>query len=362
MRTVLIGPLPPFRGGIAHHTHALFDAMRCKSETKVISYNRLYPGWLYPGQTDKEVGASRINDPSCEYLIDALNPITWHKALRRINDFAPDLVIVCWWTIFLSPCLAFVARGLRLKRIHVRFLCHNVFDHEAASWKRFLTTRTLAFGSSYVVQSQDEAGQLEGAVGSSDIAVCPHPIESNYLPPSTQLPKRAGLEILFFGFIRPYKGVEDLISAMTLLTDVDVHLTIAGEIWQKGRDAERMLERTAAIPQIETVPRYIDSQEISDIFARADLVVLPYRSVTGSGVLGIAWHFGKPVVATDIGTFRDLIIDGQTGWLTPPGEPEMLAQVLRKITRDQCVSMKAAIESQVSEMTWDRLATQLLHM
>ena len=360
MRVVVLGPMQPYRGGIAHHTTAMFDALRARSEAMAVSYTRLYPSWLYPGSNTKESDKAELSDPECYYLLDSINPMTWGRVTKHICSFSPDLIVIPWWTFFLAPCLGQIARKLRSRGIHVRFLCHNVSDHSPRLWKAFLTRCALRSGSSYIVQSHAEADQLRGELGAVAVAICPHPVESNFPPPSVDLPRRAKLEALFFGLVRPYKGVEDLINAVDQLSDADIMLTIAGEVWAEKDQLESLVANSTATKKIELVLRYIDDQEAANMFARSDVVVLPYRSVTGSGVLGNAWHFGKPVVASDLGSLKELVSPGETGWLVPPSNPELLAETLKGITRQHADSMKAAIEKKKSELTWERLAECVL--
>ena len=155
-----------------------------------------------------------MSDPECDYLIDSLNPATWNAAFRRIRDHAPDLVIVPWWTIYWAPCFWYLACRCRRAGIKVRFLCHNVGDHETAAWKLALTRAVLRQGDSFIVQAVEEERRLRSLLPNADVTVHPHPIYDQFPnpDPTARLARRGDLELLFYGFVRPYKGLDLLIE------------------------------------------------------------------------------------------------------------------------------------------------------
>lgn len=359
-RAVLIGPLPPFRGGIAQHTTMLFHAMREQSDLLAISFHRQYPGWLFPGESDREAGKSRIDDPACAYIIDPLNPMTWRQALKLIRAHRPELVIVPWWTVFWAPCFWYLARGCRAAGLHVRYFCHNLIDHEAAGWKVFLTKRVLALGESYVTQAGSEAERLRTLIPGAQVSVHPHPIYGQFPQPCKRLSRRAAKELLFYGFVRPYKGLDVLIEALALVRNPDVHLTVVGEFWSNLDEIRGLVRKRSLEQSVEIVPRYVSEAETAAYFDRADALVLPYKNATGSGVLAIAYHYGKPVIATTTGAFPDVVRDGETGYLVPPGSATALAAAIDKLAPVDAAAMKPAVRSVAAGMTWDSLARCVL--
>lgn len=361
-RAVLIGPLPPFRGGIAHHTTMLFHALRTQTDLLAISFVRQYPAWLFPGESDTEAGQSRLGDPECEYVIDPLNPLTWSQALGRIREHRADLVIIPWWTVFWAPCFWYLARGCRASGLEVRFFCHNLVDHESAGWKVFLTRQVLAQGRSYVVQARAEADRLRGLIPGAPVLVHPHPVYDQFPDPAERLNRCAAKELLFYGFVRPYKGLDVLIEALALLRDRDVHLTVVGEFWSGLEEIRSRIKRLSLDAAVEIVPRYVNDVETAAYFDRADALVLPYRRATGSGVLAIAYHYGKPVIATTAGAFPDVVRDGETGYLVPPESREALAAAIDRLTRADAAAMAPAIRDVAASMTWDSLARCVLEV
>ncbi len=359
-RVVVIGPVPPFRGGIAQHTAMLGRALSEVAETMIVSFARQYPSWLFPGASDRDPDAAPLEDPTPHFTIDTLNPLTWRKAIREIAAYAPDLVVIPWWTFFLAPCFYYLAGACRRRGWHVRFFCHNVVDHEAAWWKLALARFVLTKGSSYVTHTRPDAANLRRMVPAAEVFVHPHPIYDQFPPSSRRLPRRAARELLFFGLVRPYKGLDVLIEAMGRLKGEDVALSVVGEFWDGRDEAGKRIRELGLDDRIELVPRYVSDAEAADYFARADAVVLPYRNATGSGVVALAFHYDKPVIASRVGGLADVVVDGSSGYLVPPGDPEALAAAIRRLNQADLDGMGRAISALKGTLSWAHLARTIV--
>jgi glycosyltransferase involved in cell wall biosynthesis len=355
-RLAIIGPLPPFRSGVAQHTMMLAGALAPTCELQLISFSRQYPAWLFPGESDRGGAAALMEHMECQYLLDSLNPLTWRRTIEVVADHRPDTVIIPWWTIFWAPCFFYLAGSLAQHGIPVFFLCHNVLDHEASGWKRALTRSVLRRGAGFLVQSESEQRRLQELVPGARSVVHPHPVFRQFPLPSAELPRRAALELLFFGIVRPYKGLDVLLRAVALLPDRDVVLTVAGEFWGRLDATRDLIDELGLAGRVELVPRYLSESEAAALFTRADAIVMPYLSATGSGVLGLAYHYGKPVIASRIAGLEELVIDGRTGLLASPGSAEGLAEVLGTLSADTARAMRPAIEEFAGRLTWESLA------
>ena len=181
----------------------------------------------------------------------------------------------------------------------------------------------------------------------------------NSLNPRTIGPRRGSLDLLFYGFVRPYKGLDLLVEAMALTAD-DVYLTIAGEFWDGERQIRERISALGLGSRVELRPRYHSEEETAELFARCDVVALPYRSATGSGVVPIAYHYNKPVIVSRVGGLPDVVHEGETGRLVEPGDVEALAAAIKSMTRTEAESMIPAIQAMKSSMTWSSLAAALL--
>jgi glycosyltransferase involved in cell wall biosynthesis len=356
----LIGPILPYRSGIAQHTTMLHRALQNRAELATLSFSRQYPAWLFPGETDRDPFRVDYSEPGVEYVIDSIDPRTWRCAVERLVSAEAEALILPWWTVFFVPLLAYLKRACTRRRIGVVFMCHNIVEHEAARYKVALSRMALSDARGYCLQSQSEADKLKGLLPEARISVHPHPLYDQFPPAKRRLVRHAPLELLFFGIVRPYKGLDVLLEAMALLERRDVHLSVVGEFWH---DKDALLKRMNVLglsDRIEVVPRYVSDQEAADYFTRADAVVLPYRSATGTGIIPMAYHYGKPVLATRIGGLRDVVLEGKTGLLVAPKSPQALAEAIERMNHADLLAMRPHIESFKSTMTWDSLATSLL--
>ncbi|WES66180.1 glycosyltransferase [Microbacter sp. GSS18] len=348
-RVCIVGPVRPYRGGIAQHTESLATAMRDFASVRVFSFAKQYPQSLYPGETDIDPDLDPL--PDVDYSLSATRPLSWRKTVDRMIALAPDVVVFAWWTLFWQPWTAYMARRLRRAGVRTVFLCHNLGDHGAGRVRRRLSRLMLSSADGYIVHAEALRSELTRIVPDRPVMARAHPVYDRFPAPARMREPRGRLEILFFGFIRPYKGLEVLLEAMALLDDDEVHLTIVGECWDQP---DRWREGAAAL-RAETVLRYVSDAEAAEYFARADLVVLPYRSATGSGVVSAAFHYGTPVLATRVGGLVD-VIDESTGILVPPGDARALADALRTATRESCAELGRGVRAFAGRNTWGAFA------
>jgi D-inositol-3-phosphate glycosyltransferase len=363
MKVVVIGPVAPFRSGIARHTTAIVGelAKRPGMEVAVHSFARQYPRRMFPGgdQVDPDLHAPSGVPVSC--TIDTLNPASWVRTARQVRRFAPDLVIMPAWTFFVAPALGWIARNLRRHGIAVTMVAHNAFDHEEAAWKNRLMRLQLRQAGRLVVHNGSVADDLRRHDLHAPIAVCPHPLFDDYPEPRGALPRRAPLELLFFGIVRPYKGLDTVLRALAMAGRNDVRLTVAGEFWSGEAETHRQISDAKLDSIVDLIPRYVSDEEAAELFARADVVVAPYRTATGSGVLALAQRYARPVVASDIPPMREAIVHGTTGWLFPAGDSSALASLLaREVSAGRIESMKEPLRSLRSSLSWPRLVDELL--
>ena len=360
-RVALIGPVPPFRSGIAPHTASLAEALDEQAEVLLLSFTRQYPAWLYPGESDRDPDASPPEKPRPAFILDPLDPRTWMKAVRRIEAFGADLVILPWWTVFFAPMSWALARACRRRGIPLRLFCHNVLDHETAGWKALATKAVFRQAGAFAAHTRAEAARLARLCPGASTILHPHPLYDRFPPPSTALPRRADLELLFFGLVRPYKGLPVLLEAMSQLDEqTSVQLSVVGEFWSGREEAVAQIESLGLASRVELVPRYVSDAEAASYFERADAVVLPYLSVTGSGVVANAFYYGKPVIASDLGGLAEAVVEGETGLLVPPDDAAALAKAIAGLSAERAADMEPSIRERTRDLTWAHLANCLL--
>lgn len=358
MRIAIIGPIAPFRSGIARHTTALARELAGRGDVtlKVFSFARLYPKRFYPGESERDPNIPVPPELDTSFAIDTLNPLTWRAAARDVANWAPDLVILPAWSFVVAPALGAIARALRANGHLVTMIVHNAEDHEAARWKTALSRLQLRQATRFVTHNAGLEGALDRLMPGVPTDICPHPVYDDFPPAKGTLPRRAPLELLFFGLVRPYKGLDLALNALSH-DKIETHLTIAGEFWSDQSETEALIDSLGLRDRVEIVPRYVSDAEAAEYFHRADALLAPYRSVTGSGVVAMAQWYGLPVIASDLPGFAEVIEDGRTGWLTPAGDVDALADCLTQhVTAASAAAMAPAIAAARDRLSWSRFA------
>lgn len=331
MRLALVGPTYPFRGGIAHHTTRLYYALKTRHTVEFVTFHRQYPRWLFPGRTDRDPSRAPAA-PIAAPLLDPLNPITWWQTASYIKEQHPDALIMPWWVAFWAP--AFATIGFLVKRSGTRliFVCHNLVAHEARPGEEWLTRLALGQSDGFVIQSVEDGAMVSKFAPRARIQYVPHPIYAEENARRDVPSERRADQIpclLFFGFVRPYKGLRVLLEALLrVLEQKPVHLIVAGEFWGDRREYERRIRELNIEQAVTLLDRYIPNEELGALFAQADLAILPYVSVTSSAVLGMVVGQSIPVVVSEVGDLGTLVRENEIGQIAAPGDPTSLARAI----------------------------------
>lgn len=365
MKIDLVGPSYPFRGGISYYTTLLFKHLKAKHRVRFYCFRRQYPGFLFPGKTDKEKSLFYLSQDDSQPILDALNPLTWVRVARKIIKDRPQLTIFPWWVAYWTPQYLTIISLLKVfSKTRILFICHNVGEHEPHFVKAFVSRLVLSRGDCFVVHSTHEKAALTALIGQRDIAVTHHPtyeVFNTETIPKGSARERLGISdekvMLFFGFVRRYKGLKDLIEALPLiLAKMSVRLLIVGEFWEDKRHYLQLIEKLGVRQQVTIIDRYVPNEEIPVYFWASDLVVLPYTSVTGSGLLQLALGFGKPVVTTRVGDLPEIVADRRTGFLVAPQSPAEIASAVVDFYRNHdAEEMSVQIKRENTRFSWDHL-------
>ena len=373
MKVTLVGPIYPYRGGIAHHTAMLHRAMVARGhQVSLYSFRRQYPRWLFPGRTDRDPSALKL-DAECEYMLDSLNPLTWWATARAIRAQQPDALILQWWVPFFAPMWMMLAQAARRAGIRVMFICHNVLPHEQRPWDIWLARSALGLGGGFIVHSQEERARLLALLPGRRVEVSPHPIYdmfASHVISRDQARRRLELPttapvLLFFGLVREYKGLRYLLEAMPAIRVgcPDVRLLVVGEFWENKQVYLNQIVRLGIERNVIVVDRYVPNEETPLYFSAADVAVLPYTQVTQSGVVQLAFGFGVPIITTRMGGLAEVVSDGDTGLLVPPGDPAALALAVTRYFREGSRErMAQAIEQARPRFDWQNLVMLIEEM
>jgi len=372
LRVAVVGPVYPYRAGIAYCTTRLAEELSKRHPVALVSFRRQFPKLFYPGGDDVDPTLVDRTPPAARFELDVVNPWTWWREGKRLARGNPDVVIFVWWIwIWALPYL--VMRRMLPRSTRVVFQCHNVGHKEPAAWKSWLTDLLLRSGDLLVVHARserDEAIRRLGAGAASKIEQLFLPVHElgGAVPSRDDARSNRGLPegnvALFFGHVRPFKGLDLALRAWSLMK-TDALLVVAGEIWFNAEERYRGLARELGVAdRVRFETRFIPDDEIADWFAAADVVVAPYRSEAQSGVALTAFHFARPVIATRVGGIPEAIEDGREGLLVSPENPEALANALDDFftRRDRGMMERAAADRAIA-WSWpgyvDRLAGML---
>lgn len=363
MKICLIAPVPPFRGGIAKYCYSLAQELEKRHNLLLLSYKRQYPELLYgrKNQIDPNVDSVRIQNEfrNLSFDIDSASVLSWLETSRKIIAFVPDLVILPWWVTYWTPMYLYLLHALSRKGITVVVLCINVFEHEDNQVKKFLTKFILSRADNFIVHSEQEKGEI--------LAFNPTATVKKHLLPlfeygATAAEKHDGtsLQLLFFGFVRPYKGLDTLLKAIAILKNHDISLKITGEFWHDKGDYLALVNGLGISDKVEIIDRYVSEDEMSQYFSGADLIVLPYRKSITSGIIATAYGFGKPVLATNVGGFCEVIKDGCTGKIVAPDDPQALADGIVWFLANKQIDFAGNIATFASQkMSWGSLVDMI---
>jgi len=366
MKIYIIGPTYPYRGGISHYNTLLCENLKKRHNAKSISFKRLYPSFLYPGKDQKDLN-SKINiKTDSECLIDSINPLTWIHAFLSIKKEQPDILIFHWWTPFFTPVYFTISSLIRyLTNTKILMICHNVLPHEKKKIDKILTKMVYKNVDFFIVHSEEDLQNLRTLMPNAKAKRTYQPTyeyfkTGNKIDLHSHSKEELNLKnktILFFGFVREYKGLNHLIEAMPkVLEKLKVDLLIVGEFWDDKEKYIDQIKQLGIENYVHIIDRYVPNEEVNLYFSVADVVVLPYISATQSGIIQIAFGFDKPVITTNVGGLPDVVENDKTGFIVPPGDANALSNAIVSYFKgNKEREFQSNIKKQKDIFSWDKM-------
>jgi len=335
MKIIIVGTAYPLRGGIAHYIALLYRNLKQRHDVGIINFKRQYPKILFPGKTQEDTGEETIPVES-EQVLDSINPLNWIRVAMSIRKKHPDIVIFKYWMPFFAPCFGTIAALCRWQtKTKVLFICDNVIPHERRFGDRFLTMFAFKFVDYFVVQSNAVEKDLIAFFPQAKYKHLPHPIYDIFGHGFSKQEAKSILNIsadkviLFFGYVRAYKGLHILIEAMpNILQRIKVKLLVVGEFYDDEEKYRFKIRGLGLQEDVVVFSDYVPNEKVGLYFSAADVVVLPYISATQSGIVQIAYNFDKPVIATNVGGLAEVVLDNRTGFIVPPENPMAVAEAV----------------------------------
>ena len=370
MKVVIIGPAYPLRGGLATYNERLARAFaQAGDEVRIVTFSLQYPDFLFPGQTQFSTEASPT-DLVIEVSLNSVSPWSWWRVGQKLRAERPDVVILRFWLPFMGPALGTVARMVRGNgRTRVVAITDNVIPHEKRPGDGPFTRYFLSACDGFVTMSRSVLKDLQRLGFEKKPALYrPHPLYDNFGPIKSKAEALAALALpdangylLFFGFIRAYKGLDILLEAFAdkRVAKLPIKLIIAGEYYEDAGPYNALIQQHDLESRIIRATDFIPNEQVVDYFCAADMVVQPYKNATQSGVSQIAYHFERPMLVTDVGGLAELIPDGVVGYVVPPTATAIADAIVDFYSHGRELAFVAGVREQKKQFSWPRMVSAL---
>jgi glycosyltransferase involved in cell wall biosynthesis len=356
----------PFRGGIAQFSSSLYRSLEKKSVIKAFTFKRQYPNFLFPGKTQFVTEKDNADKIDSVRILDSINPLTYFKTAKQINKTIPDIYISNYWMSFFGPALGIVSRFLNKKAKQIAVI-HNAIPHEKKFFDTPFTKFFLKKTDGFVVMSDAVLNDLLKLKPDAKYIRIDHPVYNHFGEKTNQLKALEKLKLdptkktlLFFGFIRSYKGLDVLLKSFEKLDD-SYQLIIAGEIYGSFENYQQLINENPNKHNIHLFTDYIDDKDVTFYFSAADVCILPYKSATQSGITAISNHFTLPVIATDVGGLKETVKHLKTGLIVDKVDPEHLKLAIEEyFNQNLKEQFTKAISEENALNSWDNFAEKLI--
>jgi glycosyltransferase involved in cell wall biosynthesis len=369
MKIIIVGTAFPYRGGLATYNERLaHEYSKQGHEVEIITFTLQYPAFLFPGKSQYSTEFAP-EDLKITRMINSMNPINWIKVGRTIKEKSPDMVIFCYWMAFIAPCFGTIARYARSPKTRMIGLIHNMIPHEPTILDKLFPRYFVKSMDGFVAMAQsvvDDINYFDQE--NKPKVVSPHPIYDHYGVALTK--KEAAVKlglyeqknyVLFFGFIRHYKGLDLLLEAFAdkRLREFPLKLIIAGEFYENPAPYMQQIIRLGLDDVIELRTKFIPDNEVRNYFSISDIVAQPYRDATQSGVSQIAYHFEKPMLVTNVGGLAEIVPDKKVGYVVNVEPIEIANALVDFYSNHRAEKMIENIKVEKQKFLWSRMTNSI---
>jgi glycosyltransferase involved in cell wall biosynthesis len=365
MKIIIVGTAFPYRGGLATYNERLaHEYVKQGQEIEIITFTLQYPAFLFPGKSQYSTEFAP-EDLKINRMINSMNPLNWIKVGRSIKKKSPDMVIFCYWMAFIAPCFGTIARYARSPKTKMIGLIHNMIPHEPTILDKLFPRYFVKSMDGFVAMAQsvvDDINHFDPE--NKPKVVSPHPIYDHYGVALTkkEAAVKLGLHeqknyVLFFGFIRHYKGLDLLLEAFAdkRLREFPLKLIIAGEFYENPAPYLQQIIRLGLDNMVELRTKFIPDNEVRNYFSISDIVAQPYRDATQSGVIQIAYHFEKPMLVTNVGGLAEIIPDGKVGYVVDVKPTHIADALVDFFTNNRSKEFIENIRQEKQKYLWSRM-------
>lgn len=369
MKVALLGTAHPYRGGLASYNERLGQQFITEGDdTEILTFSLQYPGIFFPGKTQFTKNKAPVGIKITR-ILNSVNPLNWIKTGYMIRKINPEILLIKYWHPFMAPCFGTVARiGKKGGKTRVICIFDNVIPHENRIVDRFLSNYFIKCIDGAIVMSRSVQDDLNTFRVNIPVMYSPHPLYDNYGPAISKADAIRILNLsqnysylLFFGFIRAYKGLDLLLEAFAdkKLRNRNLKLIVAGEFYEDEAPYKRQIEKLGIQDDIILYDRFINEDEVAAFFCAADLVVQPYKSATQSGVTQIAYHFDKPMLVTDVGGLSEIVPNGRCGYIVKT-EPKAISDAITDFfEHNRNSEFTAEVRKEKEKYTWNKMTAAI---
>ena len=375
MRIGILGTSWPYRGGLTAFNERLARQFAAEgNEVEIFTFTMQYPDFLFPGKTQYS-DLPKPEDLRITRTMNSIGPLSWIKTARAIKKAGIQMLIIKFWIPLMAPCLGTIARLCRRNGIEVVSILDNVIPHEPHFWDKWLIRYYIGSVDRFVAMSasvQEDCRRFLPEEKKGLVALSPHPLYDNFGEPVEKSEARRVLGLpqdktllLFFGFIRDYKGLDllmkayaDVVESRKSKEESDLLLVVAGEFYNNGEQYTALEKELDLEGKIAWHTDFIPDDQVRYYFSAADLIVQPYKTATQSGVTQIAYHFERPMLVTNVGGLAEIVPDGKVGYVCPVDETAIADAIRRfaemnKEEREKLFSNN--IKTEKEKYAWNKM-------
>jgi len=369
LKIVIIGTAYPFRGGLASFNERLAEEfIEQGHEVVIYTFTLQYPGFLFPGKTQYS------EDPKPKHLkiipiLNSVNPFNWIKAGLKIKKEKADIIISKFWLPFMGPSLGTTIRLAKNKNTKVISVLDNIIPHEKRIGDYILAKYFVGAVDKFIAMSASVKEDMKKFTTSKPVKLIAHPIYDNYgeILDKSVARENIGIEkegkyLMFFGFIRDYKGLDLLLDAMAddRIKDKDIKCIVAGEYYGNKEKYDTQIKELGIEDRMILKTDFIPNEEVKDYFSAADLIVQPYKTATQSGISQIAYHFEKPMIVTNVGGLPEIVDNGKTGYVVNRDPKEISDAIINYFDGDRITNFEKAVREKKKEFSWENFVKKML--
>lgn len=359
----------PYRGGIAQFNALLYNELKLNADVTPYTFHRQYPKILFPGKTQMVTADDNAEKIDSIKVLDTINPISYHRAAQKLKKGKYDILLTKFWMPFFAPSLGYVAKELRKSGTKCISILDNVIPHEKRIGDDSLINYFLKHNDAFIVMSETVKNDLLKLKPDAKYELTPHPLYTHFGDKldKTEARQKLGVPrdakvLLFFGFIRKYKGLDILIETLKELPE-EYFLIIAGECYGSYSEYDELIKQHSLENRVLQKIDYIADNETSLYFSASDVCVLPYRTATQSGIIGISYSFDLPVIATDKGGLREMIEPYNSGLLAPKATVNDIKYAIEKYFGDKMQdTLSQNVQKYKEQASWEKMANVVLNL